>query len=192
MRFRLDGAAFQKALEAAIAKTITERVCLEVGATARDIIRSRTESGRDVDGKPFRPYSTRPCYISLQERPAPRGGVKTPRTSRKISNYNRRSGASMQTARKSARGGKTMFFPRGYAEYKANLYGAVVNLTKTGRMLSSLYVEARDRLRVIIGFYGREANDKAQWNNETRPFFGIRQAQEKARLVAAWRKANGV
>jgi hypothetical protein len=192
MRFRLDGPAFQKALEAAVAKTVTERVCLEVGATARDIIRTRTESGRDVDGKPFRPYSTRPCYISLQERPAPRGGIKTPRTPTKVSNYNRRTGATLKSTGKGPRGGKTMYFPRGYAEYKANLYGPVVNLTRTGRMLSSLYAEARDRLRVVIGFYGREANDKARWNNESRPFFGIRQAQEKARLVAAWRKANGV
>ncbi|MFZ5426672.1 MAG: hypothetical protein ACOZEN_06835 [Thermodesulfobacteriota bacterium] len=192
MRFRLDSKAFEAALRKAVADKVAPAKALFVGKACRDIIKKRTEAGRDVTGRTFRPYSTTPIYVSKKSRPAPQGGIKTPRTQRRTALYARQTGRVV-TASRSKRGGRSVFFPGGYREYKRNIYGRGVNLTLTGRMLGSLYVEQAGPKRFIIGFHGKAENVKARGNQETRPFFGVgRVAGEVDLIQKAWRRANGV
>lgn len=176
----------QADLQRRVAKCSDKEVMLYIGTRARQMIIERTRAGKDENGGAFRPYSRRPMYVSLRDRPTPRGGIRTPQTRRKAVNYAKRSGTAHILQRTSSRGGKSMFFPGGYAEYKRNLYGSKVNLTKTGLMLRSLRIKVR-RKAVVIGIYDGMVLGRAHGTNEDRPWFGIGNLPEERRAIQqAW------
>ena len=151
----------------AVEETVSPPKLLAVGSTAREIIKSRTESGKNPSGGAFKGYSTKRIYISKRDRPAPRGGAKT-------------------------RGGKTMRFDGGYRQYKSNLYGATPNMTKSGAMLRGLKYQASGK-KITIGIYDAALLGRAWGTDETRHWLDIGKiASEREAIQAAWRRANGV
>lgn len=190
MKFRVKNAPqFKAALGRKIESLSSRDVLLYVGQTARRLIITRTRSGKNEDGRAFRPYSVRPVYVSLKDRPVPRGGIKTPQTKRKAGLYTRRTGTAREVGRTTKRGGKSMFFPGGYREYKSNLYGAGVNLTKTGLMLRAVRAVVR-RKAVRVGVYDGDVLDRAHGTHEDRRWFGIGNLpSERKALQEAWREA---
>lgn len=166
------------------------KVMDRLGYTAKRIIEERTVvKHQDAAGEELPSYSTRPTYISLKDRPVPRGGIKTPQTRRRISLYNAKYGAreslrNRSRANASKRGGKSMFFPGGYRQYKANLYGSRRNLTKTGYMFMNLRWKAEEK-KVTLYFATDETNKKAYYNNEVAEFFAIGQIREETEALVA-------
>lgn len=106
-----------------------------VGLTAVAAIAVRAfHRGLDVRDQPMADYSTEPMYVSKRgARMAPRGGKRT-------------------------RGGRSIFFPGGYREYKRAAGGSArVNLTLSGELLRSLSVLRVSGRRVVIGVRGAAA-----------------------------------
>lgn len=182
------------ALMAEVKATCSQPKLEAMGKFMRDIIVKRTQAGIDADGNSFKPYSAKPAYISMGARPVPRGGVKTPQTLRTVRAYNKATTTSHQTyvtRKTSGRGGKSMFFPRGYRQYKANIGATWVNLMCTGRMLGSMFASASGKV-ILIAFRSDEANTKAAGNDARRDFFGVLRIQKEVeRVKQYWQVLNG-
>ena len=166
-----------------------------MGKFMRDMIRDRTAVGIDSDGKPFKPYSTKPIYISRSARPVPRGGEETPRLmfGHKEDAFwiSPKTGKIVQAPKGKKGKGDSIFFKGGYAQYKANVGTPWVNLMCTGRMLGSLFAKVVGQV-IIIAFRGDEANDKAVGNDARRNFFGLLKIpSEQQRVQAYWQVLNG-
>jgi len=166
------------------------KVLTNLGYWVKHRIEDRTvKENVGMNGQAFPGYSTTPTYISKSDRPAPRGGINTPQTKRKVRAWNKRVQSSLQTSvsrNTSGRGGKSMYFPGGYRQYKAALYGTRRNLTKTSRMLANLSYKAEPN-HLLMYFAGDESNSKAVWNDEATPFFGVGLYPEEAtQLQKAW------
>jgi hypothetical protein len=185
---------FRDVLVSEVRATYSEAKLEAMGKFMRDIIVKRTQAGIDADGNSFAPYSTKPAYISMRARPVPRGGLKTPQTLRKVRAYNKATTTSHQThvtRKTSGRGGKSMFFPRGYWQYKANVGATHVNLMCTGRMLGAMSCDVSGKV-IRIYFSGDEANTKAAGNDTRRDFFGVlRVPKEVERVKRYWQVLNG-
>lgn len=99
------------------------KTMLEVAGVAKALIVQRTLLGQDVTGAPFIPYSTEPFYAPINKRPA---GYKIPQGGRKT------------------RGGKSVFYPGGWRQYKAAQgHGGTPNLSVSGEMLGDIQTRAR-------------------------------------------------
>ena len=202
----------EAALLAEMKETYDQPKLEAMGAFMRGIIVDRTAEGLDADGNAFEPYSTTPLYIPLSARPVPRGGIKTPQprstggavafdifgfTSKRkkakkakakyVVDYNP---YTFEGKRRKA-AGKSMFFPFGWMQYKANIGATVVNLMCSGRMLGSMFSSVSGAV-IRIAFRGNEANDKALGNDASRNFFGLmRIPKEVERVQAYWKVLNG-
>jgi hypothetical protein len=145
------------------------RTMTEVASTVKSLIVQRTLAGRDIYGRPFTAYSTKPAYISIENRPPgypkPKGG----RTSRT---------------------GKSMYFEGGYAEYKAGLgRGIRPQLSVSESMLHDIRSRVLSHDRAILFYQGRLSAAKAATHHlghgdvPARPHFDIgRQRSEIATL----------
>lgn len=141
-------------------------------------IRKRTQEGRDKDGKPFKPYSTR--YFAMP------------------------SGATTQAALKRLESAGNLFWYKkgksewvvikgGYKALKAAWkpqFGGTVNLTLTGQMMKDLSVIALPKDGIQIGFNREENAEKALWNiDRGRDFLGM-EDKELERLAAKYLNDN--
>lgn len=71
-------------------------------------------------------------------------------------------------------------YSKGYEEFrKKNGRGTRPDLNFSGRMLSNLDVERKGRNAVIVGFKRKQEAMKAEHNQKTRPFIGVRPQEEK-------------
>lgn len=155
--------------------TISEQAMYRAGLLAVKMIRDRTLSGKDADGRPLKPYST-----ETFARPA--GGLtKTARANLKpLVSYFRRGGSLW------------MAVQGGYKAFKDAVYGdsSTVNLQAEGHMLRSLTVlEPVDTASgvVRVGFTRSEEAEKAYWHNVSgagksraiRKFMGLTEAEKK-------------
>lgn len=165
--------------------TITQQAMYRAGLLAVKMIRERTLAGKDVDGKPFKPYGTR-----VFARPA--GGLtKAARSNlRKMASYFRKGGSLW------------MAVQGGYKAYKEAVYGdsSIVNLQAEGHMLRALTVlEPVDTQSgvVRVGFTRSEEAEKAYWHNVSgagksraiRRFMGLSEAEK--RIIAKDISDNG-
>ena len=96
------------------------RLIIELAGVGRTVIITRTQKGEGPGGTPFAKYSTRTYYAPIDRRhpgyPKPSGGTAT-------------------------RGGKTVKYAGGYAEYKRGIgRGARPDLTVSGSMLGAIQI----------------------------------------------------
>lgn len=71
--------------------------------------------------------------------------------------------------------GRFIPYSESYAKFrKDNGRGTTPDLNFSGRMLSNLDVERKGRNKVIVGFKRKQEQEKAERNQETRPFIGVR------------------
>jgi hypothetical protein len=76
--------------------------------------------------------------------------------------------------------GRFKRYSKGYAEFrKENGRGTTPDLNFSGRMLSNLDVERKGRNRVIVGFKRKQEQEKAKFNQKTRPFIGVTSGEVK-------------
>ena len=74
--------------------------------------------------------------------------------------------------------GRFKRYSKGYAKFrKDNGRSTTPDLNFSGRMLSNLDVERKGRNRVIVGFKRKQEQEKAERNQETRPFIGVRSGE---------------
>jgi hypothetical protein len=125
-------------------------------------IKLRTSKGIDAKGKNFKKYSTKPLYVSL------RGHGLKPLGGRK------------------SRTGQSVFYQKGYAEYKARskkVQTALVDLINSGNLMNNLVVldvtqsGFRIGLTKHVASYGYDVN-------MTREFLGLTQ-KDQQRLTDA-------
>jgi hypothetical protein len=142
-------------------KLVTPQMMRVVALDSIALIRERTVSGLDVNGQPFKPYSTKPIYIQNTRFPRPRGGQPA---------------------------GKSVFYQGGYKEYKelsrepgkvgprrnkkAKGPTAEVDLTLTGLMLNSIQVTKVLSTGYILEVIGK-AGKYAGYVNVKREFMGL-------------------
>ena len=135
-----------------VGSIIDARGMTSIGNAAVALIRKRAGEGRAFTGGDFRPYSTRPIYISRNRgtgaRLAPKGG-------------------------RPSRTGASVFYAGGYAEYKrASTGSGVVNLTLSGQLMRSIAV-AKATARAVVVQAGGGTVAYAGAVNDARPFMGI-------------------
>jgi hypothetical protein len=189
---------FRRLFEAEVKKTYDPKTLDFLATEAVDIIQTRTRAGMDAAGKPFAGYSMKPLYISLRHFPAPKGGIKTPQTGRKQANFARRisrgvmSGAAASPLKRaSTRGGKSMFFPGGYRQYKYQ-YQTHVTLDASGLMLNSIAIRRSGPTSRVLHFPLSLQNAKASGHDTgagrlpVRRFFAIERQQDLDRLSKRW------
>lgn len=76
--------------------------------------------------------------------------------------------------------GRFKRYSKGYEEFRReNGRGTKPDLNFSGRMLSNLDVERKGRNRVIVGFKRKQEQEKAKFNQKTRPFIGVRSGEVK-------------
>jgi len=122
-------------------------------ADARNMVVERTLQGLDADGNPFKPYSSKPLYISAHHRPRPKGGQKT-------------------------KGGKSRFFAGGYAEYRQATVGHQrPDLFASGDMFRAFQARELTPTKGIVHFIKTKEALKAVANDATRHFVGLSAAQ---------------
>ena len=197
MNINVNAAEFAKALESFVGTLADPKVLGSVALEARNIIWERTQQGLDPNGDSFKPYSTRPLYIPMKPGPegmTPRGGIKTPQARVKVRGYNSGHATNAQSSRVNAgrRGGKSMYFPLGYRQFKHGVDSSgKVSLSLTGHMFHSMRTRVSGRVGLIEfdpGLYSQ----KAIGNERRRHFFDVgHRAVEAARLRVTWEKAVG-
>jgi hypothetical protein len=126
-----------------------------IGNAAVALIRRRTSSGRGYAGK-FAAYSTKPIYITRGRgtgaRLAPKGG-------------------------RPSKTGRSVYYERGYAEYKQLSTGSgVINLTLSGQLLRTVRVAKASASSVTVTA-GSESVRYAGAVNAKRPFMGIAEGE---------------
>jgi len=146
-----------------------------VGGAAVSVIRQRTLAGVDMNGKPFAPYSRKPIYVSIEQRPAgypkPRGG---------------RAGNKRDRKAKS----RTRFYSDGYGQYKAGIgRGSKPQLSVSNRMLGAISISTPSSTTAALFFSSREEAAKAhghQFGTTTtkREFFGLESLADENALKA--------
>lgn len=162
-----------------------------VGERQRTRILRRTESGRDVDGAAFAPYSTTKFYWS------PNGRLKGATLSKlgdkkqkaAVKRFAKKIDAS--TAGKSgaphvSKSGLTICFPGGYRQFKKYLGRTTVDLrgAQAPHMLQAIQVKSTAE-GVKIGIYGGEKGSIAAKHNlgagrlPKREFFGVSRSDER-------------
>ena len=150
----------------------------KVGLRAVAIIRTRTLSGIDADGKPFAPYGTHPFAL-------PAGAI----TGRAYAALKGR----LRYFTSKVSGRLWAIVEGGYKAYKEARYpqhGGTVDLSATSAMLRSLTVKPIGPGQIQIGFTRQEEGWKAYWQQVTgvgirrtiRKFLGFTD-QEKAELA---------
>ena len=165
---------------------VTDRQAMvQIAQDVVTIIRRRTNRGQAADGKPFKPYSTKPISIGTFSQPgtgrrlAPKGG-------------------------KLSKSGKSMRFVGGYAEYKRLSRGAgglpstgyaaaavgpssEVDLLLSGQLRRSIEVAQADEDSAVVQT-GTQTAAYAGAVNAQRPFMGLApgdRAQVEAALTSA-------
>ena len=117
-------------------------------------IKLRTSRGLDADGRPFKPYSTTPLYVSKRgARLKPKGG-------------------------RPSRTGESVYYEGGYQQYKeesrrrgSGSDSAEVDLVLSGNMMNNLIVKQATEDMFVIGL-----SNKAQYGyivNRDRQFLGL-------------------
>lgn len=148
-------------------KLVTPQMMRAVALDTIVLIRERTVSGLDVNGRPFKPYSTKPLYVPKSRFPRPRGGQPA---------------------------GKSVFYQGGYKEYKqlSRMPGEVgpranpkakgptaeVDLTLTGLMLNSIQATKMLPTGYILEVIGKAAQ-YAGFVNAKREFMGLTNSERK-------------
>lgn len=88
----------------------------------------------------------------------------------------------------SSTGGRFKRYSREYADYRAKKgRSSTPDLNFSGRMLSNLGVERKNRNTVKVAFSRNEEKNKARQNQKTRPFIGVR-AEEVKFITDAFRR----
>lgn len=126
----------------------TQREMRRLGTYVSTLVKERafpgSGVGRDENGRPYKPYSTKRIYVSKKmpprpaDMPAPRGG--SPMT------------------RKTKRAAKSVRYDGGYSQYRASIgrsSGRNKNLFLTGQTARALQVLSATRSSVLLGFVRR-------------------------------------
>lgn len=144
----------------------TQNLVGPVAADARNIMVERTLAGKDVDHRPFKPYSRDPYYRSKNLRPVAKGGRKT---------------------RKDTGGRlKTVAYDGGYAQFAANTKAsATPNLSASGEMLRAFQSRSISNTRALVSFIRKREAAKALGNAKKRRMVGIHKSEER-RLQATF------
>lgn len=130
---------------------LTTQDMLATGNEAIALLKMRVyDKNEDLNGKPFKPYSTRPMFIAKDsptaKRLKPKGGQKSV---------------------------KGNYYKGGYAEYKqASTGSSDVNLTLSGNLLQSIQVVSADSKGFTISPTGT-ATTYAEKVDKARPFIGV-------------------
>lgn len=129
-----------------------------VGSLTVALIQRRTQQGKDAFGRPFKPYSVTPIYISKRGetgmRLSPKGGRTTP-------------------------SGKSVHYLGGYRAYKAASTGSgKVNLTLSGELLRGVHVTSASPEAVTISVKSGDIR-RAEGISRTRPFVGLSEKDEQ-------------
>jgi len=148
-------------------KLVTPQMMRAVALDTIVLIRERTVSGVDVNGRPFKGYSTKPLYVPRSRFPRPRGGRPA---------------------------GKSVYYQGGYKEYKelsrepgkvgprqnkkAKGPTAEVDLTLTGLMLNSIQATKMLPTGYILEVIGKAAK-YAGYVNAKREFMGLTNPERK-------------
>lgn len=144
-------AADLKQLEGALRRS---NAIFKAAADARNMIQQRNLSGRDMNGRPFKPYSTLPIYIDINSRPKPKGGRRR----------HEKTGKPM----------KRVFYEGGYAQFAAQTKGSVrPNLFASGDMMRAFQAQKISSKKAQVGFTRRHPAEKAIANSGKRPFVGL-------------------
>lgn len=181
-------------LRAEVGKAQSDAALDQLAMDAREIIILRTKEGKDCEGQDFHPYSEEPTYISKAHRPAPTGGIPTPRSKGAIKGAATKSGGfafSAKTGKMVKTAGRSMFFPGGYKQYHSAFSTEYPNLTGTGKMLESLVFRRTDKGRVLYfatDFSNLKASGHIEGNKYTpkRDFFTKLSDAEQAKLSKNW------
>ena len=132
----------------------TAKDSARLGLNTVAAIKLRTSKGLDADGRPFKPYSTKPLYVPNT------GAVLTPKGGRV------------------SRTGRSVYYKSGYREYKmkSRRYGrgssALVDLVLSGAMMNNLVLMEATKHRFIIGLTNRVRSYGYDVHAE-RPFIGL-------------------
>lgn len=135
--------------------SLTAQDMLQTGNEAIALLKMRVyDKNEDLEGKPFKPYSTRPFTVRADSETAkrlkPKGGEK------------RNNG---------------VFYKGGYQEYKSSSTGSTdVNLTLSGNLLQSIQVTNANEKSFTISPTG-SAKKYALKVDSTRPFIGVTDAE---------------
>lgn len=150
-----------------MASYVDPAILTKIGNRVISLIIQRTTEGKDINGKPFRGYSTRPFAL-------PAGAT----TKRALAILVKDGRASYFTTRA---GSLWVVIKDGYKALKeaefAKAGGAGgVTLQRTGRMLRAMTVTSVNASPpgIVLGFTRTEDAQKAFWNQQRgRVFFGI-------------------
>lgn len=141
----------------------------KVAADARNIVVERSLRGKDVNRRPFVPYSEKPIYMAPDHRPKPKGG----RRKSKLGN----------------RDLNTIAYDGGYAEFaRKTKRKKTVNLFASGDMFRSFQAQPISPLRAIVAFTRNNPALKALANNRRREFVGIHEGKELQTLQKTFEK----
>lgn len=149
------------------------------GQAAVAIIVERTQRGLDADGRPFKPYSTRPFAL-------PYTPTAFTRRTEVLLRRGPGGGLVIFTTRKG--GSLWALIKGGYAAYKAARYPAYegrANLTASGAMWRGFSVIRVDERAgtVRLGFSRAELAERAAFNERTRHWRGL--TSDEKRVVAS-------
>lgn len=132
----------------------TSQMSLRLAQDVLASIKLRTSKGLDANGKPFKPYSTNPIYVSERgARLKPKGG-------------------------RPSRTGNSIYYEGGYQQYKdesrrrgSSSDSAEVDLVLSGNMMNNLIVKSATAEGFTIGL-----TDEATYGyqvNQSREFLGL-------------------
>lgn len=147
----------------------SENIIGRVAAVGRNIITERTLAGKDVDLRPFQPYSRKPYYRSTSERPKAKGGRRR----------HKRSGKPLAT----------VVYDEGYAQFAANTKASGnPNLFATGSMHRAFQSRSITSRRAVISFLRKQEALKALGNARIRRMVGFHPRREVPRLAALFNR----
>lgn len=151
----------------AFVNSMNAAMYLELGNTVVALMQERTAAGKDIQGRDFADYSTRPFYAPVTNRPP---GYPTPAGGRLTES------------------GKSMHFPGGWKEYKGGIgRGTTPQLSVSGQMLGAMQVSSTDK-GAVISFATAEAGEKAHGHQmgaghlPRREHFGIKDNQTLGKI----------
>lgn len=144
--------------------SINKETLQKVGNKIVSLIYERTASGKDVNGSPFKAYSTKP--FKMPAAAVTKRARKILLKNNEIS-YFRKNGLLWLVA-------KNGYLPIKKAIYKQTSYDGTVNLILKGQMLRSMSASTVGSDSVRVSFNSGEMTQRAIYNIEKgRNFFGI-------------------
>ena len=160
---------------------LTQDTTRKMSLVALKMLRERSESGYDIYGMKFAPYSVHPLYLSTSELRA--NGMLTMSKSFRVE----RSDADKRRASAKSKGKKISkkkllkgaYFPGGYAQLRKAAGRSLTDgrLVMSGKMFNNLQVSNYGQNASQLHFPSKEQNAKAAENDMRYNFWGLSKGQ---------------